>query len=312
VIRRLIGDTRRLEVRDLLDVKTICEAGSFRKAAEVLRITQPTLSNRIAHLEDQLGVPLFNRDGGGSRPTELAQFIASRAAVIGRDASLLARDITRLASGQTGLIRVGTGPAPGRALLVSVVDKVAEVLPKLSLELHFGNTRQLGEQLLNRELDVVVCHPIEGVDPAIVIEQQLEIDNVIVAHPDHAMFKGPPPGISEVFRFPIAIPFLEDRYRQILSGYGIDIDQQVGRVVCSDFEMLVRLVTQSMRYFTAGPIFAFVPEIKSGQLRVLDTVLPFKHRVAMHTNAEAYPLPALKRVQQIIRDAFGSIVSRKP
>jgi DNA-binding transcriptional LysR family regulator len=41
-----------VNVRDLLDVRVICETGSLRKAATVLGITQPTLGDRIAHLED--------------------------------------------------------------------------------------------------------------------------------------------------------------------------------------------------------------------------------------------------------------------
>lgn len=299
-------------VRDLLDVKAICEAGSFRKAAESLRVTQPTLSNRIAHLEDKLGARLFDRSGGGSRPTALAELIARRAAVIGRDATLLSRDIARLASGQSGLVRIGAGPAPGRALLGQVVDRVAERSPGLSLELFVGSTRQLAEQLIDREIDIAVCHPMEDAARPIVLEQQLEVDNVIVAHPDHAMFKGPPPSISEVFRYRIAIPFLENRYRQILiADYGIDIEQAAGRVVCSDFDLLVRLVTNSTQFFTAGPMFSFAPEIATGKLRVLDTALPFKHRVAMHTNGDAYPLPAVTKVQEIIRVVFDTVVARR-
>ena len=69
-----------MNVRDFLDVRVICETGSLRKAAVVLGVTQPTLSNRIAHLEDQLGAPLFDRSRGQSQPTDLALFIARRAA----------------------------------------------------------------------------------------------------------------------------------------------------------------------------------------------------------------------------------------
>ncbi|MBK6350499.1 MAG: LysR family transcriptional regulator [Proteobacteria bacterium] len=38
-----------MDVSDLLDIKAICDAGSYRKAAETLGVTQPTLSNRIAY-----------------------------------------------------------------------------------------------------------------------------------------------------------------------------------------------------------------------------------------------------------------------
>ena len=99
-----------MNVRDLLDVRVICETGSLRKAATVLGITQPTLGNRIAHLEDQLGAPLFDRSRGQSRPTDLALFIAGRAETLSDEAKRLTREIRRVASGNTGLVRIGLGP----------------------------------------------------------------------------------------------------------------------------------------------------------------------------------------------------------
>ena len=69
-----------MDLRDLLDVKAVCDAGSFRKAAQSIGVSQPTLSNRIAYLEDRLGARLFDRDHSRSRPTQLAEIIASRVA----------------------------------------------------------------------------------------------------------------------------------------------------------------------------------------------------------------------------------------
>jgi hypothetical protein len=94
--------------------------------------------------------------------------------------------------------------------------------------------------------------------------------------------------------------------------YEVDIHQLPGRVLCSDFESLVRLVTMSPRYFTAGPVFAFAPEIEAGRLRVLDTHVPFGHLVALHTNADAFPIPAVARVLAIIREVFGTVLARDP
>ena len=84
-----------MNLRDLVDVKAICDAGSFRKAAASRGVTKPTLSNRIAHLEDQLGTVLFERSRGRSRPTEPARSIAARADGIAETASLLAGEISR-------------------------------------------------------------------------------------------------------------------------------------------------------------------------------------------------------------------------
>jgi DNA-binding transcriptional LysR family regulator len=301
-----------MDVRDLLDIKAICDAGSFRKAAETLGVTQPTLSNRIAYLEDKLGARLFDRDHGRSRPTELAVLIANRAENISRDAALLAKDTVRLASGQTGVVRIGMGPAPGRALLGPIVEQVAAQLPLVTLEIVFGSTRALAEQLQARDLDIAICHPIDSPGKNIACEQQLEAGNVIVAHPEHPMFRNKMTDIGEILRrFPMAIPFLEPRYLlMVRQFYGVEVGQLAGRVVCSDFASLVRLVIASPRYFTAGPVFAFAPEIESGRLRALDTPVPFKHLVATHTNNDAFPVPAVARVLEIVRQVFGDVLLR--
>ena len=214
-----------MDVRDLLDIKAICDAGSYRKAAEALGVTQPTLSNRIAYLEGKLGAQLFDREHGRSRPTELAILIADRAEMIGRDAALLTKDIVRLASGQAGVVRIGMGPAPGRVLLGPIIERVATQLPQVAMEIVFGSTRALADQLQARDLDIAICHPIESPGANLTCELQLEADNVIVAHPEHAIFRDARIGIGEILRnHCIAVPFLEQRYVDMTKQhYGVDI-----------------------------------------------------------------------------------------
>jgi DNA-binding transcriptional LysR family regulator len=297
-----------VNVRDLLDVRVICETGSLRKAATVLGITQPTLGNRIAHLEDQLGAPLFDRSRGQSRPTDLALFIAGRAATLSDDAKRLTREIQRVASGNTGLVRIGLGPAPTRLLLAGIVARINERWPSISLEMVSGHTAQLSEALVQRKLDLLVCPPLDVRHEAIASEPLLEAGIVVVVSPSHPMLSEPPSDISGLFRHPIAITFLETRYLSILrDDYHIDLDAQVGRVVCSDFEMLVRVVANSSRLFTAGPRIAFAEDIAAGHLRVVDVDVPFKHIIHLHTNRDAYPLPAATQVTDIIRQAFADI-----
>jgi DNA-binding transcriptional LysR family regulator len=297
-----------MNVRDLLDVRAICQSGSLRKAATVLGITQPALSKRIAHLEDQLGASLFDRSRGQSRPTELALFIANRAAALSDEAMRLSRETKRVASGNAGLVRIGLGPAPTRILLAGIVAQINERWPGISLEMVSGHTAQLADGLVQRELDLLVCPPLDVERDVIASEPLLETEIVVVARPDHPMCAEPPPGISGLFEYPIATTFLEKRYLRILrDDYGIDLGAQVGRVVCSDFEMLVRIVTSSSRLFTAGPRFAFDEELDAGRLCVVDIDVPFKHVIHLHTNRDAYPLPAVTRVTEIIRQAFVAI-----
>lgn len=299
-----------MNVRDLLDVRVICETGSLRKAATVLGITQPTLGNRIAHLEDQLGAPLFDRSRGQSRPTDLALFIAERAGTLSEEAKRLAHEIRRVASGSAGLVRIGLGPAPTRLLLAGIVARINERWPGISLEMVSGHTAQLADALLRRELDLLVCPPLDVRHEAIASEPLLEAGIAVVASPSHPMLSDPPSDIGGLFKYPIAITFLETRYLNILrDDYGIDLDAQVGRVVCSDFEMLVRVVANSSRLFTAGPRIALADEIAAGHLCVVDVDVPFMHVIHMHANRDAYPLPAVTQVADIVREAFAGIRS---
>lgn len=298
-----------MDLRDFLDVKAICDSGSFRKAAQSLGVAQPTLSNRIAYLEHKLGSRLFERDRSRSRPTQLAELIAARVATIGQDASLLAKDIARLAAGKTGVVRLGFGPAPGRILLGDVIARITAQYPELSISLAVGSTELLASQLVNRDLDIVISHTFESRHPFVLIEHELEVGNIIVAHPKHPIFKGGEPRLDEIVRqVPMAIPVLERRYRDImLQNYGIDVGHLPGSVICSDFELLIRLVAARPWYFTAGPVFAFTPELEAGKLRRLASPVPFGHRVAIHTNREALSLPAVSQVQQIVREVFAAL-----
>jgi len=301
---------KQMDLRDLLDVKAICDAGSFRKAAEVLGVTQPTLSNRVAYLEDKLAARLFERDRGRSRPTQLAEVIAARVEAIGTEATLLAKDIERLAAGRTGLVRIGLGPAPGRVWLIDAIARITAEYPQIALSLTIGDSKTLAERLLERALDIVVCHTIEAAGPVITVEQELESDNIIVAHPKHAMFNGPEPTVAEVIqRYPMAIPVLEQRYLDHAKReHGIDVTRLPGYVVCSDLGLLLQLVSSRPWYFTAGPEFGFAPDLAAGRLRRLPTPVPLKHRVAIHTNRDSLPLAAVTNVQRILLEVFPSLV----
>jgi DNA-binding transcriptional LysR family regulator len=302
-----------VKIRDLLDVQAICEAGSFRKAALALGITQPTLSTRIAHLEDQLGASLFDRSRGQSRPTALAEFIATRAAGLANDASLLSRELERLASGQTGLVRLGLGPALLRVLVVPLATRIGAQHPDVDLEVHSGASAALRDRLLRREIDMVLASPLEPADPAIEAELLLETESVILAHPDHPMFEGPPPDIRELFQYPAALPFMEPRYADFLrTHFGVDFETQHGRLVCSDIDALAQVATGSSHFFTAGPRFAFAKEISSGRLRVLKTTVPTKHLILLQTNRNAYPLPAVQVVRKLVRQVFMEFVASIP
>ena len=303
-----------MKIRDLLDIKVICDTGSLRKAADALGISQPTLGSRVARLEDVLGAPLFDRSPGGhAQPTDLARFIAARVASVAEESQRIARDVMRHASGQGGLVRIGIGEAPAHALMDEVVVSIAAQRPRLSLSLLTAPSGQHADHLRRGEIDLSICHPIEGHDDIIVSEPLLESRIVVVAHPDHPLCSRPPESLVELARARLALPFLEPRYETIFArDYGLDVNEQAGRIVCSSLDLLLKILVRDPTFVSAGPEFSFTRELAAGQLRVLPTPVPFRHLIHLHTLREAYPLPAVAWVRNVIREAFAGIRSRVP
>lgn len=294
-----------MDIRDYLDVALICRTGSFSRAAADAGVTQAALSLRVARMERELGAQLFDRRRGRSQPTNLALFIASRAASLGEDADRLDRDTRRLASGKTGAVRVGMGSAAAIALTRTLVSAVMDSHPGLALEFVVGSVALLAQGLAKHDLDMVVCPPLNDPADDVRSEPLLESDLVVVAAPSHPFFASPPKGIRELFEYPFAMTPLETRYRELLRrNYDVDVDELEGRVVIADFGTLIRIVTESDRLFTAIPRFAFLSELTQGRLAVVHVPVPFRHTVQLHTNPRAFPLPATEIVREIVRGCF--------
>ena len=66
-------DTNPITFKQIRYFQAIAEAGSFRRAAERLGVTQPTLTVQIAAMEEVLATTLFERQRNGVVPTPLAR-----------------------------------------------------------------------------------------------------------------------------------------------------------------------------------------------------------------------------------------------
>jgi DNA-binding transcriptional LysR family regulator len=301
-----------LKISDFFDVRVICETGSLRKAAQVLGITQPTLSTRISHLETQLGTPLFDRSHGRSSPTDLALFIARRAVSLGNEANLLEREVRLLSSGKQGRVRIGLGPVLTRALVSGIVQAIHARSPGLALELVSAPVHQLADDLTRRKIDLLVCEPLGVSHDAITAEWMAESDMVAVARPGHPLCSAPPVDLAGLLKFPMATPFVRPELLATLrTNHGIDLEAQPGRVICSDYDMLVRVVVTSATVIAVGARLAFEPELAAGTLAVIGTEIPFKNIIFMHSNRDAYPLPAVAGAQEVIRQLFQDVRARQ-
>ncbi|MBW7460997.1 LysR family transcriptional regulator, partial [Paenibacillus sepulcri] len=85
-----------MEIRQLEYFAAICQEKHFTRAAEKLNVTQPTLSHQIKALEDELGVPLFDRIGKKIAITEAGQLLLKHCGQVFNSLSSAREEISEL------------------------------------------------------------------------------------------------------------------------------------------------------------------------------------------------------------------------
>ncbi|MGI9402856.1 MAG: hydrogen peroxide-inducible genes activator [Rhizobiaceae bacterium] len=158
----------------------------FRRAAEKMNVTQPTLSVQLQHLEKDLGAALIERGHSGVMLTPLGREIAARAMEVLRGV----RDIQDLAhisaNGFEGTIRLGVPPTLGPYLLPHIVPKLHAEYPSMNLYVREEKPVLLAQQLLSGKHDLaIVPMPINSSD--LVVQKLFEEPLRLVCAPDHQL-----------------------------------------------------------------------------------------------------------------------------
>lgn len=144
----------------------LARTAHYTRAAEQLHITQSTLSHEIIRLEQELGVPLFERDGRNKVLTRLGEEFLD---CVDNALRTLDKGVAtmRLYSRGEGLIRIGMLPELGEYLVPDLVSRFLSQHPQQSIHFAFatGTTNILVDGLRNRTHDVVFCmEPADGGD----------------------------------------------------------------------------------------------------------------------------------------------------
>ena len=126
-----------VELRHFLALEAVAREGSFGKAATSLGYTQSAVSQQIATLERIVGHRLIERPGG-PKPvslTEAGQLLLTHAGAIAARVAAAQADLTALAEGQAGTLRVGVFQSVGQRILPEVMTRFFAAWPQVNVTL---------------------------------------------------------------------------------------------------------------------------------------------------------------------------------
>jgi len=122
-----------VELRQLQYFIAVAEALNFRKAAERLHITQPSVSRKVRQLEEELGVMLLIRDRRQVHLTDSGRLVLFKARALMAEAAELAESVNRTDKGERGSLKVGVG-IPLAQSIRGLVTEFARQFPKVDVQ----------------------------------------------------------------------------------------------------------------------------------------------------------------------------------
>jgi LysR family hydrogen peroxide-inducible transcriptional activator len=154
-----------MEVHQLRYFCAVAETGSFTRAAEREQVAQPSLSQQIMKLEEELGVRLFDRLGRSVRLTDLGQIFLPRARAILMELRAAKEEVAEKQSSVSGPLCVGVIPTIAPYFLPARVSLFLRKYPRAAITVVEDVTVRLVDRLRAGLVDLaLMALPTRGHD----------------------------------------------------------------------------------------------------------------------------------------------------
>nr|WP_203614706.1 LysR family transcriptional regulator [Streptomyces sp. SID13726] len=281
----------------------VAETRHFTRAADLVHVAQPSLSQQIKALERELGADLFLRARGNITLTDAGEALLPLARRILADADTARHEVQELVQLRGGRIRLGATPSLCTGLLPDVLRAFHDRYPGIRLLIEEGGSHDLVRELARGALDLaLVVLPLPTPSPALTTVELLREDLVVVSSPE----ADPPGGPG---RRTVRIADLESE-RLVMFRHGYDLRELTVAACRSagfepDFAVEGGEMDAVLGFARAGLGVAVVPRMvatRSGRgLRVTPLARPGLHRtIALAHRSDVAPPRAARELQRML------------
>ncbi|MFF2176182.1 LysR family transcriptional regulator [Lysinibacillus sp. NPDC058147] len=195
-----------MEIRQLEYFLVLCNELHFTKAAEKLNISQPTLSHQIKVLENELGIPLFDRLGKKIAITDAGKILHEQCTHIFRAIDNTSNQIIELKELKAGKLVIGTLPGELSNLVSDYLLDYHLEYP--DLEICINSSDDLLKQFKDNKIDFAITYKQEYFDYE---DEQLQIiplfieELLFVAHSEHPLLASEKIAFQDVLELPLIL-----------------------------------------------------------------------------------------------------------
>ncbi|MGO4541254.1 LysR family transcriptional regulator [Paenibacillus sp. YIM B09110] len=244
-----------MELRQLQYVIQIAIEKNFSRAAEKLHIAQPSLSQQLSKLEQEIGVLLFRRTTNSVELTQAGQVFVNKSQSILDAVEQLKQEMDDMAQMRRGRLVVGTLPITGSHILPLVLPVFGAQYPQIEVVLVEDTTSKLEQLTASGGTDLSLLS-LPLIDASLSWEPFLEEEICLAVPPHHQLANRQEPiDISELQEEPFIVLKRGQGFRQIT----VELCEQSGFTPRIVFESSNMETIQSL--VAGGMGIAFVPQM---------------------------------------------------
>ena len=282
--------------------------GSLRRAAEEQGIAQPSLSQQIKRLEEDLGVVLFVRQPSGVQATEAARDLLELVRKALRAEEHLRQSAAAVSELRSGFVRIGVAPTIGRVFMPHIVFRFQELYPNIRVELHESGSHSLREEVRNGSLDFALIPTKLDENIAGIWSVELFRSEYVVCLPKgHNMAKAESLTAEDLIGHPMVVH--KDGY------FSRSIFDALSRRYTLEAVVFADNTDAILRYVAGGAGVSLVPDIAVDvNSQEYDTVpfigMPTTNRVALIRRSDEQPAPATQALMRLTRQFVKDILEQ--
>lgn len=292
-----------LPVRHLMTLVSVAATGSFGRAAEHLKLSQPAVSAHIRDLEGHFGVALVHRTTRRVSLTVEGNALAARARRAFQELEMASQDLRDLAAVHRGRVVVACVPPLMASIVPNVVRRLAQEFPAVNVEIRDVLSSHV-EQFVDRgDADFGIGPEPKSQDFSF---DRLMRDYFVAALPiDHELADRSTLDFDELLKYPLVTMMSDANARQIVE----QAIQRRRQPITPRFELVHNFSVGRMVAVGLGiailPKLA-IPTLGSDQLKIVDIRSPrLVRNIGVMSRPKYRPSPSARAFLTVLKEVVG-------
>lgn len=284
----------------------VVDQGSLTRVAAKTGSPQPTVSRRLARLEEECGGALFLRTGRGLKLSEFGQRIHAHVQRVFADVDALSREVGALTGVISGEVSIAALPSLHLAVVMPLFVRLREAHPGIRLRVMESSAGQIDRWLINGDIDIGLTYRY-GNRRSSEVERLVRVGSFLVGRPDDPRLQSRTIRFADLGGLPLVLPSSPSGVRMLYNQLARRADIRMDVVLEADSTQIQKTAAIQGSAYAILPLHSVAQELEQGLVRVARVVEPRIDRDIALVATSARPAShAAREVMRCIRTLFDS------